>query len=67
MTESKSVVLPLHYTSTVWSEMKDSNLRSSAPKADGLNQTFLISEYVVEDERIELSISACKADVIPFN
>ena len=28
-----------------WSEMKDSNLRSSAPKADGLNQTFLISEY----------------------
>ena len=44
MTESKSVVLPLHYTSTVWSEMKDSNLRSSAPKADGLNQTFLISD-----------------------
>ena len=25
--------------------MKDSNLRSPAPKAGGLNQTFLISEY----------------------
>ena len=27
----------------------------------------LYHNCLVEDERIELSISACKADVIPFN
>jgi hypothetical protein len=26
-----------------------------------------LGKTMVEDERIELSISACKADVIPFN
>lgn len=30
-----------------WSSMLDSNQRSSAPKADGINQTTLMEDYLV--------------------
>ena len=36
-------------------------------KTVAINQTLPRFHKLVEDERIELSISACKADVIPFN
>ena len=40
----KADALPTELTTHIWSEWKDSNLRSPAPKAGGLNQTFLHSE-----------------------
>lgn len=51
-----------------WSGKWDSNSRSPAPKAGALSQTKLLPEIIlVEDNRIELLITACKAVVIPFN
>ena len=48
LTESKSVVLPLHYSPTDdWSELQDSNLRPSAPKADALPDCAKLGKKLV--------------------
>ena len=43
----KATVIPLNYKGNTWSRMKDSNLRSPAPKAGGLSQTFLIRDCLL--------------------
>ena len=57
----ETCLIPLDHNPKWWG-WQDSNLRSPASKAEALNQAMLQPQ--MEDTRIELVSSACRAEII---